>query len=277
MAVKRHLPPQYLKNYPQRVPDWRWQQAASGLPLEDENDPFLKLARDFYNDWKRAAETQDYGYLYAVYKDFYIAWEIFTDGEGLRKSELEARILARESFDDIAKKMGLTKEAIVYYEAVFFNVTDKLDSPSYILHHALDSDFPTSLNFESGFWKFYGYWCGPKILDLLIYRNIPKQLGEDADFDRIMLQNLQQRLIIMLTMDDFKNKRDFLKMFELYSKRAEAIGGLAKSTEQTILNKIGEVLISLKWDPQKPSTEKSVRTIEDYVKQSGSASNPTDS
>jgi hypothetical protein len=54
--------------------------------------------------------------------------------------ELEARLLvANETFESIAAKIGCTVADISCYESLFYNVRDRLDRMGYLLHHALPS------------------------------------------------------------------------------------------------------------------------------------------
>ncbi len=59
------------------------------------------------------------------------------DYEKLRWT-IEARILARQTNDEIAQSCGCMPEMIEYYEALFFNVRARLDSPDFIMTKVVD-------------------------------------------------------------------------------------------------------------------------------------------
>jgi hypothetical protein len=107
---------------------------------------------------------------------------------------VEARILAREPFDVIAKKCALLPEAVEAYVWLFFCVLDRLDAPTWItcrvigpeIHHGLAEEDLDVL------WKFFGYAYGPVVLDALIHgtlglprpataREAAEALARDAD------------------------------------------------------------------------------------------------
>jgi hypothetical protein len=107
---------------------------------------------------------------------------------------VEARILAREGFDVVAKKCAVLPEAVEAYERLFFNVIDKLDASSWVacqvigprIHHGLAEEDLDVL------WKFFGYAYGPVVLDALIHgtlglprpataREAAEVLARDAD------------------------------------------------------------------------------------------------
>jgi len=103
----------------------------------------------------------------------YEAWVIYQDTEAITiKGEIEARILAKEPFADIARKATVSEDAVTAYELYFFNVADRLEAPSYITHQVFGKSVQAGLA-ERDYdllWKMYGYWCGPMVLDALIFK-----------------------------------------------------------------------------------------------------------
>ena len=100
--------------------------------------------------------------------------------------EVEARILAGEPTEAIAKKVSMSPGVIQCYESWFFAFTDRLDARDYIVHHvirshALDADMEICK-----LWKHYAYFGGPVVLDALIYgSNLtprPQHCGEIEAF-----------------------------------------------------------------------------------------------
>jgi hypothetical protein len=81
--------------------------------------------------------------------------------------EVQARLLARQSFEDIAQRTIVPAEVIEAFEALFFNVRDRLDARDWITAQAI------------GWWRFdpatgrdaatvlrgFAYHGGPVVLD----------------------------------------------------------------------------------------------------------------
>ena len=93
---------------------------------------------------------------------FFAAYSLHEQGPDLFRAEVEARILARERFSSIAQKTCLSVAAIATYEAIFFNVRDWLDSPSYITHRVIGPKIHEGLKPSDidVLWKFFGYHGG---------------------------------------------------------------------------------------------------------------------
>ncbi len=169
---------------PFRQPDWRWQLA--GHFLQQRRVPLYKVQADpllkYCYHYRKLDSSPTYGPERAVahlpgcrekpakFKPLEYALLFYND-DGLAKVELESRILAREPFADIAKKLATTEEIVDLYEQVFFNVADRLEAPSYITHHAIGSDLHHGVSSRSfpAIWKLYGYWAGPVVLDALCH------------------------------------------------------------------------------------------------------------
>jgi hypothetical protein len=83
------------------------------------------------------------------------------------RAVLEAHLLARRSIDDVAKAMSLVPEVVRVYESAFFNVADRLNSPSYIAHHALRRHRPPQPTLAYVL-REQAYAGGPLILDDLL-------------------------------------------------------------------------------------------------------------
>lgn len=84
------------------------------------------------------------------------------------RAVLEAHLLARRSIDDVAKAMSLPPEVVRVYESVFFNVTDNLNRPSYVAHHALHRHRPPQPTLGYVL-REQAYSGGPLILDDLLW------------------------------------------------------------------------------------------------------------
>lgn len=176
------------KNDPLRPPDWRWQRARW---LRELN----KYARKGHEDAEtivikryQALKSQckndlDYDRLKAKFPGIFHAEE-FHDREDLDiRWEIEARLLARESLEQIADKIGAPVEIVFWYEKTFFNVLDRIDNRSYICGVAMGRSIHKGL-FERDYdllWKMLGYGLGPHAIDSLTSRLTNPQHVLSAD------------------------------------------------------------------------------------------------
>jgi hypothetical protein len=160
-----------------RPPDWRWQRAGEllqqGRPLrrcKDYNE--VAQVHRFRVGMNNARTADAHLVLAERYPDIYDAWSIYASEDRALRHEIEARILAREPFETIASKVAASSDVVTAYEKFFFNVTDRLDSPSYITHQVLDKALRSSPAERTPdfLWKIFGYWQGPMMVDAWVYR-----------------------------------------------------------------------------------------------------------
>lgn len=172
---------QYARSNPFRPADWRWQRAIGVLnrnqpnPTRRRDDaPGYKWIRDALrfklaydacgdNDLRKFDLAENYQAM------FWAHWLWHQDNHPA-KSALEAYILARQTDFEIGYIFGVPPQMVEAYEAVFFNVREKLNHREYILHCVLGPSIQRGLN-ESMYdllWKLYGYFCGPHFLAGLV-------------------------------------------------------------------------------------------------------------
>ena len=87
-------------------------------------------------------------------------------GDPWRRLELEARLLAGQSDEDIARLVATTAAAVQRYAQLFFDVRGRLRARDYIIHRAirrgLGPDVPAGL---ASFVRGVAYFGGPLVLD----------------------------------------------------------------------------------------------------------------
>jgi hypothetical protein len=170
--------PLFNKDSRNRPPDWRWQLAGhllkhhSGFVPESLREEVLCEAVYV----RRAVQQQGPGdegllALMELSPSYYDAWDLYRADDGSARWEIEARLLAREPMAEIARKVGVSEEAVSVYEALFFNVLDRLDCPGYIMHAVLGPILQNRAKARDlgCLWKMFGYWHGPVMLDEVIY------------------------------------------------------------------------------------------------------------
>lgn len=111
------------------------------------------------------------------------AYRIFLlSEEDARRAELEARILAGQDFEEIAVRTGYDQQVLAAYGACFFDVLDRLNQPSYILHQVI---FPAGSIVSGGqllpcqLLRAVGYFAGPQHLERMLAGGL-SQAEEDV-------------------------------------------------------------------------------------------------
>lgn len=259
----------FRKTNPRRPVDWRWQLAeyllnSGGRIRRSRLDSYIKQAISFRRQLNRCQNDDDYMRLLHAAPDLYEAWALFDDGEDKEtRWELEARLLTPQTYQEIAKIVALEPEAVQAYEALFFNVRDRVESPSYITHIVLGKSIHAGLNERAydALWKMYGYWAGPHVLNSLIYRfNVPAAPdapdGVNAFWDDDTKDMLRMKsAIAMRTMPI--NWDTQIEILNLYMRmlEIERNAGEGGSGSETVLANINTLFTQIPWTKQRYNLE----------------------
>ena len=150
-------------------PDWRWRRARFRVETKSRR----QLRQD--DDWTGRAKrflrlaTRDEAKAFRSDPELGAAWHFSASG-GLKRAEVEARVLARQSPDEIAAACRLDASVVELFEMLFFAVRDRLNSPSWIQHNALGPKTwePLQRDDIAWVWKAFGYFYGPVAIAELI-------------------------------------------------------------------------------------------------------------
>lgn len=150
---------------PFRPANWRWQRAV----LRVETKSRRQLGAD--DDWVRRAAR----YFRELRKGFDRAVRLDPDlaaahqlagQQSFNRFEIESRILARQSGNEIDIKCGLATSVVEIYEELFFDVRDRLDTPSWITHQVLGPKTwqPLERDDIAFVWRICGYKYGTRAI-----------------------------------------------------------------------------------------------------------------
>lgn len=153
---------------PAHPADWRWRRAMFRVETKSRR----QLGAD--DDWVRRAAR----YLRELRKGFDRAVRVDPDvtaaqqlagQHSLNRFEFEARILARQPANEIASRCCLATNVIEVYENLFFDVRERLDTPSWITHEVLGPKAwqPLDRDDIEFAWKVFGYQYGAAAIDEL--------------------------------------------------------------------------------------------------------------
>jgi hypothetical protein len=163
----------YERDHAARSPSWRF-DLASELVGSDRRAPskqadaMLAAVFDFLRRYGRKRDDADLEAIGLLHPDLTRAFDLYLRG-GLKRSELEARILARQIDAEIAAAMRIPPGTVAAYEAAFFNVRDRLGHPYYILLQAIPNHVDKLIDGDAAtVLKLFGYFVGPVALDVML-------------------------------------------------------------------------------------------------------------
>ncbi|WP_165252743.1 hypothetical protein [Paludisphaera soli] len=153
---------------PRLAVDWRWRLASS------LRGAAAATGRGWADPWvDRAVARQDAQEVAdsdcrAIGADESLARALrLRDGGNRRRWEVEARLLAAEGDDAIARKCCMPAGAVAAFAAVFFDVRPRLDRAGYIQHQAINPPVDASEPPAGRAWRALGYGGGPLVVDFL--------------------------------------------------------------------------------------------------------------
>ncbi len=200
---------EFEKYNPFRRPDWRHERVMRMLArmpnpgrTSKRDDQFIKAYRNFVLRYRSYDETRRNLLMYEC-PGLAFAYRVFAERPSQpRKSiMMECRILAGQSDQVIAKEMNTVTDMPRYYEALFFNVRDRLNAYDWVIDHVLLPSYdagmhanepdeveaavpdgmanaipvlprvertPCSEPFFDATLKFFAYFGGPIVLDYVL-------------------------------------------------------------------------------------------------------------
>lgn len=177
-----------------RSPAWRTERVESML-ANNQAGRATRRDDDFVRKWriftlrKRSGKHSD-DELFVYDPGIYYAWQLihsFADNP-IPTLLVQARLLSRASFRTIAQKHNTTEDTIKWYEAMSFNVTDRLNSLDWIVGQVLTPAFGRHHGNLHSVYSYYDstlkllcYLGGPIVADSLITKLVPGQVVNSTD------------------------------------------------------------------------------------------------
>jgi len=158
-----------------RPADWRyrradWLRANGRYTRKNKDDRYVALARRYLVQREKCQDVYAEERLANQMPGLYYAHKIYLRTETDDRWTIEARILADQPVNLIARKQHTTPEVIWWYEKLFFDVRDKLQSRDYIINRVLGPAVHRGIN-ERDFdllLKLYALLGGPLVVDALV-------------------------------------------------------------------------------------------------------------
>ena len=187
-----HVPWHTFQQYnPMRRPDWRWNRAHALVQYRRN----ISRTRDDYETGhvvrflrKLLESPQDTESVKAEFPELFAAHFIYVNS-GASRVELECRILARESPEEISAHLSVVPRCVEIYSSIFFDVRDRLDAKTYIWKQILEPVW--AYNTPANLLMSVAYYGGPHLLEAVfdhLTKNIRvSELLRDGVVDRLAL------------------------------------------------------------------------------------------
>lgn len=181
-AQPRRLHPRirYEDFDPLRSPAWRSDIVESVVREKRTQrrgmDAWMKRFANFLQRWSQLRTQEERLPLFDRFPDIYYAYTWHHHGDNELVAQLNAWILTGLPLSKVAEELQLYLPAVEAYEALFFNVLDRIDNTTYILRQVLgvQDDFVAAgeslLNDKrrQACYQVFGYFGGPEALYMTI-------------------------------------------------------------------------------------------------------------
>jgi hypothetical protein len=208
------------------------------------DDAQVRRAKQYRAALRRCRCVADRGRLERKMPDIGGAVAI-VEGEPTTRWAVEARLIAGESIEAIARKTALTPRAVATFEALFFNVSDRLENRGYLIHFGVRL-YPTPREPDPGLvWRLFGLLGGPVGLDALIDGDYG---SPDRPEDERFLDELRLKLAValkLLPIDATTAPRLIRLYFRL--RQAELTAEKAHRAAVDLMPNIRTMLANLSW------------------------------
>jgi hypothetical protein len=184
-ARKATSGPAAWPNNPLRPPDWRWRRATQPPRKRrrrgPRDDDWVGRCRRFQAKLEKAGGDVHQARWARAHKDVLAAY-LLRQGETRRRWEVEARVLAGQTDEEIGDRVGVDGTVIQAYEAMFFAVRTRLKCCDWVMACVIGPKLWEG--FDVGdvetVWKVVAYQCGPVVFDALI-ENVREDGRPSAD------------------------------------------------------------------------------------------------
>jgi hypothetical protein len=257
------------RDSPLRPPEWRWKKAAilraeGRSPDRLLDDEHIAAAVRYQAERSRCRSSSGLRALSRRHGALGDAYEISAEPDGGRKCELEARLLTGVGVDGTAQRMRLQPEVVTWYERLFFNVLDRLDDSSWMVHQVFGPKVYEGFSERDHdlIWKVFAYAGGAPMLDSLVGGGLVNPVRPDgpdqvrgfyANQTRAIVDRRSVLSALALRPTDASQR---IKLLELQANlvEIEKKNGTG-SSDDLVKQALGAALKSLPWRKGSPKTD----------------------
>lgn len=197
-----------LQQSPTRQPSWRLARVVHLLSQRIRptrvDCHYVRAYRRLLLEWEKYRHHEvRRGEVFEEFPDVYQAHQLHYSSDVETRQILEACLLTQESFAEIGKRFGVTPKAIEYFEAIFFNVRDRLSNRNWIRMVILGNcrqfgdgaNDRLSLDQRGYALRLLAYFGGPLALDAMINGMVPASMPQDDKDVGPWLQEVLSHLV----------------------------------------------------------------------------------
>ncbi len=227
----------FFRDNPLRSPSWRADYVRrvvdAGKRCGIAEDQFVRAYKTFILKMRRAANVEDQLDIFPKYADLYYAHLYQHNPDPEWRWLLQACLISGQSNSEIAEYMAMSPGTVEWYEAIFFNVRERLRSRGYIVKCIL-SKINDRVNDPA--WSFtaenkrlcyliFAYYGGPLMLDVITSGFAPAPPPEKLEDTDAWLDLTVQRLIRSNALQAAQtlqiNRYNVVSLLELHTKVME--------------------------------------------------------
>lgn len=228
----------FEKFNPFRSPRWRFDRVLTLLDKKSgpgsrtswkKDDEFIKTARVFLRNYRSAKpDTYERESLFSENPGLYYANQIFEAEDEELRGVIEARILARQTDEEIADKICTLPSAVAWYEALFFNVRDRISNKDWVVRTIIGQEMlehgVSSRIFHTTA-KMFAYFTGPLVLDLILDGfNVDGFVTDRSEVAKYLDKHFEggMRRRSAMSVNSFEvNKFNVMQVFETHARLME--------------------------------------------------------
>lgn len=250
----------FQKYNPFREPNWRYnrvlelaeRQGAPGRVSWRTDDDYVKVAKNFVVQYNRLPE-EERNQLFASNPGLYYAYMLNEAPDEEVNCMVQARILAGETDAEIADHICTLPATIEWYEALFFNVRDRLGCQDWIVSTILGPSAERGVKDRSFDFaaKMFGYFGGSLALEVIAtgfnIEDRPKGRDQVSDFlDTATMIGLKRKSA-MAAMTFEVNKFNVMQLFDTHARlmemerSADAAGAIQNNYEKNVASLFKEM------------------------------------
>jgi hypothetical protein len=272
---------------PYRPLNWRAEIAEERVTARrtarHETDPWMTRYSAFYRQWRKFRTLSERERLFDRYPDIYYA-KTWADAADDFTVTLQSLLLTDMPLDEIAMREDLYLPAVEAFEALFYNVRDRLQNVSYIVRNALSAsrgnitlrDSPLLTDERRwACYRIFAYFGGPQALT---YAISGFERRDDVNTERLRewsdntFRSLLRRTTTLIAHAMEPRPANVMRMIELNLKSLElqqterlASGGTAGPMRE-LCEMAGRLLEAVQWKigpsdvDNMPQSERELRT-----------------
>ncbi len=183
--------PLYIRYNSRRPLTWRFDRTVQlleakpkALPSDPRvDDKYVCMGRRFMGKLLSTNDRDEQLELFPKNPGLFLAYELYQDADQERAQFVQSCLLAGMSDEDAAERCGEMPATIDWYEAMFYNVRDRLNARYWIVKNCLGPAAERFIDDHGRQFtlKMFAYFAGEKALDMMLSGFDPSKNWRDMN------------------------------------------------------------------------------------------------